>query len=66
MSRSATIAAAYLMQKNKQDCETTIALIKQSRPRVNPNSAFRAQLKHWHQTEFGLHTDTSRNVLSPV
>lgn len=44
ISRSATICAAYIMQKQRMSTEQAISLIRRSRVIVNPNDSFREQL----------------------
>lgn len=45
VSRSPTIVAAYLMATQKLRWKEAIAVIKRTRPFVNPNPGFIAQLK---------------------
>lgn len=51
-SRSATIAAAYLMYSQNVDASTAIDLIRKVRPTVNPNAGFMAQLEIFHQASY--------------
>jgi protein-tyrosine phosphatase len=44
VSRSATILAAYLMNKHKIDRDTALARIKEVRRRIDPNAYFRSTL----------------------
>lgn len=55
ISRSVTIAAAYLMQKKRQNVEDTIQLIKSARPIADPNDGFMEQLKLWWNVRFRLY-----------
>jgi len=45
ISRSATIAIAYVMQSKKKRYAAALAYLEESRPCVNPNSGFRALLQ---------------------
>lgn len=45
VSRSPTIVTAYLMHKKKLRFKEALAIIKQTRPFVNPNPGFIEQLK---------------------
>lgn len=45
VSRSPTIVAAYLMFKKRLRYKEALAIIKQTRPFVNPNPGFIEQLK---------------------
>jgi protein-tyrosine phosphatase len=56
VSRSPTIVAAYLMYKRKWRYKQALALIKQTRPFVNPNPGFIEQLKLF--KEMGYEFDT--------
>ncbi|CAN8102687.1 unnamed protein product [Discula destructiva] len=56
ISRSACIAAAYIMYKNGQDFETTWEALRRSRPKVHPNSTFRRQLQVWYNVRFKLYS----------
>jgi Dual specificity phosphatase, catalytic domain len=48
VSRSATVVAAYLMQRNCWTQEDTIGYMQEHRHAVNPNAGFRAQLnRYW-------------------
>lgn len=55
ISRSVTIAAAYLMQKKRQDVEEALQLIKRARPIAQPNEGFLAQLQLWWDVRFRLY-----------
>lgn len=57
VSRSPTIVAAYLMYKKKLRYKEALAIIKQTRPFVNPNPGFIEQLKLF--KEMGYKFDTS-------
>jgi protein-tyrosine phosphatase len=50
VSRSATLCAAYIADKEGVHPEYAIEHIKRSRPIVNPNKSFRAQLDHWYKS----------------
>ncbi|KAJ7599078.1 hypothetical protein C8J56DRAFT_915807 [Mycena floridula] len=54
MSRSATIVAAYLMYSQKLDPEGALALIRKSRPNVDPNAGFLVQLEIFHKAAFRI------------
>ncbi|KAG0188797.1 phosphatase, partial [Apophysomyces sp. BC1034] len=45
VSRSPTVVVAYLMKKRRLRAKEALALIKQSRPFVNPNPGFMDQLR---------------------
>lgn len=61
-SRSATILTAYLMAREKMQLQDAIALVKENRPIVNPNSGFRLQLKQFQNELFGNSTDGTAKV----
>ncbi|KAJ1732997.1 tyrosine protein phosphatase yvh1 [Coemansia sp. Benny D160-2] len=44
-SRSAAVAAAYLMQKNALTAEQALDMLRERRPQINPNEGFVAQLQ---------------------
>jgi hypothetical protein len=48
-SRSATVAAAFLIACRGHTTDTALALLKASRPKVSPNAGFVAQLRHFEQ-----------------
>lgn len=50
ISRSSTMAIAYLMMKNKWDYQTAHDLVKKSRPIITPNHGFVNQLKELETT----------------
>lgn len=52
MSRSPAIVAAYLMYSLHLDTDGAIALIRQSRPDVDPNSGFLEQLDVFHRASY--------------
>lgn len=47
VSRSATIVAAYLINKKNMSCDNAIKLIKNKRKCINPNAGFIQQLKEY-------------------
>ncbi|KAH3744353.1 TBC1 domain family member 13 protein [Pelomyxa schiedti] len=47
VSRSATIATAYLMLSRKYSVEEAITHLREHRPQANPNRGFRRQLEQW-------------------
>ncbi|KAI0002579.1 hypothetical protein BJV74DRAFT_765196 [Russula compacta] len=51
-SRSATVAAAYIMYSQDVDTSTAIDLIRKVRPNINPNAGFMAQLEIFHQASY--------------
>ncbi|KAH9006396.1 hypothetical protein EDB86DRAFT_2794439 [Lactarius hatsudake] len=51
-SRSATVAAAYVMYSQNIDASAAIDLIRKVRPNINPNAGFIAQLEIFHQASF--------------
>ncbi|KAH9072875.1 hypothetical protein EDB83DRAFT_2505252 [Lactarius deliciosus] len=51
-SRSATVAAAYVMYSQNIDASAAIDLIRKVRPYINPNAGFMAQLEIFHQASF--------------
>lgn len=56
LSRSATLAVAYLMYRRCKDDEATLAAV-QKRCRVWPSPAFREQLRLWWDVRFRLYCD---------
>lgn len=54
ISRSVTIAAAYLMRKKRQNIEETMQMIKRARPVARPNDGFMQQLQLWWDVRFQL------------
>ena len=46
-SRSPTVAAAYIMDKQHISCDEAINIIKTLKPNINPNSGFIEQLKQF-------------------
>ncbi|KAI0295742.1 hypothetical protein BC826DRAFT_1091313 [Russula brevipes] len=51
-SRSATVAAAYIMYSQNVDTNTAMDLIRKVRPSINPNAGFMAQLEIFHHASF--------------
>jgi dual specificity phosphatase 12 len=51
-SRSATIAAAYIMYSQNVDASTAIDLIRKVRSSISPNAGFIVQLEIFHQASF--------------
>lgn len=51
-SRSATVAAAYVMYSQNLDASTAIDLIRKVRPNISPNAGFMAQLEIFHQASY--------------
>ncbi|KAN0130133.1 hypothetical protein V8E53_012078 [Lactarius tabidus] len=51
-SRSATVAAAYIMYSQSLDASAAIDLIRKARPNVSPNAGFMAQLEIFHQASY--------------
>lgn len=49
VSRSATLAAAYLMWHYKWTAAQALAFLKERRPVVDPNEGFRRQLAAWEE-----------------
>ncbi|KAJ2084763.1 tyrosine protein phosphatase yvh1 [Coemansia sp. S142-1] len=56
-SRSATVAAAYLMQRDTLTAEVAIANIKDKRPQIYPNSGFLDQLQLYYDLNYDVSTD---------
>jgi len=56
-SRSATILAAYLMSTRRVSPDEALALIRRTRPMVEPNPAFMEQLKLYENMEYTDHPD---------
>ncbi|KAI0300163.1 hypothetical protein B0F90DRAFT_1725593 [Multifurca ochricompacta] len=52
MSRSATIAAAYIMYSQNLDVNAAIELIRKVRPNISPNAGFVAQLEIFYQASY--------------
>ncbi|VDC07927.1 unnamed protein product [Peniophora sp. CBMAI 1063] len=52
MSRSATIAAAYLMYTRNIDVASAIEILQKARPQAQPNPGFITQLEIFHQANF--------------
>lgn len=50
ISRSSSMAIAYLMMKNKWDYQTAHDLVKKARPAIYPNHGFISQLKELEKT----------------
>ena len=50
VSRSASIAMAYVMHKEKIPLNTALERLQQTRPTVQPNATFMIQLKQLEQT----------------
>ena len=49
VSRSATVACAYLMNKFSLSPEEALGMIRKARPLANPNEGFQEQLKVYHR-----------------
>ncbi|KAJ2819761.1 tyrosine protein phosphatase yvh1, partial [Coemansia furcata] len=56
-SRSATVAAAYLMQRDTLTAEEAIATIKDKRPQIHPNCGFLDQLQLYYDLNYVVSTD---------
>ncbi|KAF7730602.1 phosphatase [Apophysomyces ossiformis] len=54
VSRSPTVVAAYLMKKRRLRVKEALALIKQSRPFINPNPGFIKQLRLYQEMEYSF------------
>ncbi|KAI9490823.1 protein-tyrosine phosphatase-like protein [Zychaea mexicana] len=52
VSRSPTIVSAYLMNKRKLHPKAALAIIKQTRPFVNPNQGFMNQLRLYREMDY--------------
>lgn len=59
VSRSVTIAAAYLMSVTSMSCKDSLKVLRGARSIANPNCGFQKQL---HQFEFQRLTDVSMNI----
>ncbi|KAJ1785866.1 tyrosine protein phosphatase yvh1 [Coemansia sp. RSA 2399] len=53
-SRSAAVAAAYLMQKNKQTAEQALATLKEKRRQISPNEGFVDQLQLFYDVDYDV------------
>lgn len=49
VSRSGSMAIAYLMHKTGRSYDETLAFVKTKRPMVQPNKGFEAQLRLWEE-----------------
>jgi protein-tyrosine phosphatase len=49
VSRSATIVLSYLMKHHNLHLDEALNLVRDSRPIINPNHGFRAQLSEYEQ-----------------
>jgi dual specificity phosphatase 12 len=54
MSRSATIACAYLMKKHRLSFHTAVEQVRSKRPCVYPNPGFEKQLRRYHAKNYEL------------
>lgn len=62
VSRSTTIAAAYLMFKKRKDPAEVLKMIRAKRNIVGPNPNFQEQLRLWHSLNFRLYPIDASNV----
>lgn len=62
VSRSASIAIAYLMWRRRQDFQDVLSAVRDRRPRIWPNSGFRDQLRLWYKTGFQLYQNPEYKV----
>ncbi|KAJ1665665.1 tyrosine protein phosphatase yvh1 [Coemansia sp. RSA 1813] len=53
-SRSAAVAAAYLMQKNRLTAEQALATLKEKRRQINPNEGFVDQLQLFYDINYDV------------
>jgi len=66
MSRSATIACAYLMKKYHLSYDTALERLRSKRPCVYPNPGFAKQLRLYHSMKYSFNPDhTDRKQSSP-
>ena len=49
VSRSSTVCVAYIVKEKQMSVEESIAFVKQHRPAINPNPAFRVQLRRYEE-----------------
>ncbi|KAJ2604601.1 tyrosine protein phosphatase yvh1, partial [Coemansia sp. RSA 1694] len=56
-SRSATVAAAYLMRRDMLTAEQAIAVLKDKRRQIHPNSGFLDQLQLFYDLNYDVSTD---------
>lgn len=54
ISRSATIVAAYLMWRKRETAARILTLIKNKRPKINPNEGFLDQLLVWQDARYNI------------
>ena len=66
MSRSATIACAYLMKKHQWSYDVALELVKSKRPCVYPNLGFVEQLRLYHAKNYTVHSKVSVDKLEPT
>jgi len=62
VSRSASIATAYIMQSQSQPYHTALSLLQQSHPTALPNSNFASQLHLYHTMGCQLNSTGNNNV----
>ena len=55
-SRSATVAAAYLMHKHGYSSQKAISKIRSKRPSINPHASFMAQLQMYEAMDYTIDT----------
>ncbi|OLL22566.1 Tyrosine-protein phosphatase yvh1 [Neolecta irregularis DAH-3] len=52
VSRSATVLAAYLMQRNSISSEKALSMIRSARPQIHPNEGFMQQLEIYEKCHY--------------
>ena len=64
ISRSSTIAAAYIMKENGESLDSALELVKRARPIAKPNPGFMKQLRMFEKELFGekIKTDSKKVV----
>ena len=63
VSRSTTVATAYLMKAQKnQDAAAVLAAVRSVRAEVKPNAGFMHQLRSWGAMEFNLRGDSPAHL----
>jgi len=63
ISRSSTVACAYLMKTDNISFETALEIVRAARPICSPNGGFRIQLKLWYEMGFQLEGTTKAHKI---
>ncbi|KAJ2806122.1 tyrosine protein phosphatase yvh1 [Coemansia helicoidea] len=56
-SRSAAVAAAFLMQRDRLDAEQALKVLKERRPQIHPNAGFIEQLQLYRDLDYDVSTE---------